>query len=89
MIGGTLPAPALAITRAAQVGRGSEAVAKSERLAPLWELFTEFEGSLRVTAAITEHLGLAAHGCLPLPSQGPTEAQRAQVVQVVGKLGLA
>ncbi|WP_332106563.1 MULTISPECIES: hypothetical protein [Gulosibacter] len=42
-----------------------------------------------MTAAITEHLGLAAHGCLPLPSQGPTEAQRAQVVQVVGKLGLA
>ncbi|WP_201612879.1 hypothetical protein [Gulosibacter hominis] len=64
-------------------------MAKSERLAPLWELFAKFGGSLRVTAAIAEHLGLATHGCLPLPSQGPTEAQRAQVVQVVGKLGLA
>lgn len=88
VIGGTLPEPALAITRAAQAGRASEAVAKSERLAPLWELFAKFGGSLRVTAAIAEHLGLATHGCLPLPIQGLTEAQRARVVQVVDVLGL-
>lgn len=34
VIGGTLPEPALAISRAAQAGRASEAVAQSERLAP-------------------------------------------------------
>lgn len=85
VIGGTLPEPALAITRAAQAGRASESAAQSERLAPLWELFAEFGGSLRVTAAIAEHLGLAPRGCLPLPIQGLTEAQRARVAQ----LGLA
>lgn len=85
VIGGTLPEPALAITRAAQAGRASESAAQSERLAPLWELFAEFGGSLRVTAAIAEHLGLAPRGCLPLPIQGRTEAQRARVAQ----LGLA
>ncbi|QCV89150.1 Dihydrodipicolinate synthase [Acidipropionibacterium jensenii] len=89
VIGGTLPEPALTITRAAQAGRTSEAVAESERLAPLWGLFTEFGGSLRVTAAIAEHLGLAPHQCLPLPIQGLTEAQRARVAQVVDELDLA
>ena len=89
VIGGILPEPALTITRAAQAGRTSEAVAESERLAPLWGLFTEFGGSLRVTAAIAEHLGLAPHQCLPLPIQGLTEAQRARVAQVVDELDLA
>ena len=88
-IGGTLPEPVLTITRAVQKGRAAEAVAESERLAPLWELFTEFGGSLRVTAAIAEHLGLAPHGCLPLPIQGLTEVQRARVAQVVDELNLA
>lgn len=89
VIGGTLPEPALTITRAAREGRATEAVAESERLAPLWRLFAEFGGSLRVTAAIAEHLGLAPHGCLPLPIQGLTEAQRTRVVQVMDELGLA
>lgn len=89
VIGGTLPEPALTITRAAQEGRQSEVAAESERLAPLWALFAEFGGSLRVTAAIAEHLGLAPHGCLPLPIQGLTDAQRARVAQVVDELDLA
>ncbi|QZY52339.1 dihydrodipicolinate synthase family protein [Leucobacter tenebrionis] len=89
VIGGTLPDPALAITRAAQQGRASEAAAESERLAPLWALFSESGGSLRVTAAIAEHLGLAPDRCLPLPIQGLTGPQRARVAQVVDELGLA
>ncbi|WP_347031472.1 dihydrodipicolinate synthase family protein [Brevibacterium paucivorans] len=89
VIGGTLPEPALTIMRAARDGRASDAVAESERLAPLWGLFAEFGGSLRVTAAIAEHLGLVPHGCLPLPIQGLTETQRARVVQVMDELGLA
>lgn len=89
VIGGTLPKPALTITHAAQEGREGEAAAESERLESLWGLFAEFGGSLRVTAAIAEHLGLAPHGCLPLPIQGLAEAQRARVVQVVDELGLA
>lgn len=88
VIGGTLPDPALRITRAALGGRPEKAVAESQRLAPLWGLFAEFGGSLRVIAAIAEHLGLAPEKCLPLPVQGLSAAQRACVAEVVDELGL-
>ena len=58
VIGGTLPQPTLAITRAAQQALAADAVAESDRLAPLRQLFAELGGSLRVIAAIAEHLGL-------------------------------
>lgn len=88
VIGGTLPSPALAITRAAQEGRAADAVASSDHLASLWDLFAEFGGSLRVVAVIAEHLGLAPRHCLPLPIQGLTAAQRARVIEVVDELRL-
>ncbi|WP_344031653.1 dihydrodipicolinate synthase family protein [Leucobacter iarius] len=88
VIAGTLPAPALEITRAAQEGRPADAVAASERLAPLWNLFTEFGGSIRVVAAIAEMLGLVGERSLPLPLQGLTAPQRARVAEVVRGLGL-
>lgn len=88
VIGGTVPHPALAITRAALDGRPEDSAAESERLDPLWRLFAEFGGSLRVTAAIAEHLGLAPARCLPLPIQGLTDAQRVQVTEMVDELGL-
>lgn len=89
VLGGILPAPALEITRAALTGHTDEATAASKRLAPLWELFAEFGGSLRVTAAIAEHLGLAPAGCLPRPILGLTAAQRERVAAVVRALNLA
>lgn len=88
VIGGTLPTLAMTITRAAQEGRFSDALAESGRLAPLWELFTEFGGSIRVVAAVAEHLGLASESCLPLPIQGLTGDQRDRVSGVVDALGL-
>lgn len=88
VLGGTVPGPALAISRAAREGRTEDAMAGSERLAPLWSLFAEFGGSLRVVAAIAEQLGLAPEKCLPLPIQGLDAAQRARVAEVVDELGL-
>jgi 4-hydroxy-tetrahydrodipicolinate synthase len=88
VIGGTLPALALDITRAVQEGRPAGALAESDRLAPLWGLFAEFGGSIRVVAAIAEHLGLARMSCLPLPIQGLTADQRRRVADVIGLLGL-
>ena len=88
VIGGTLPEPALALTRAAQEGRIDDAIAESDRLSSLWGLFADFGGSLRVVAAIAEHQGLAARRCLPLPIQGLTDAQRARVADVVDALGI-
>jgi 4-hydroxy-tetrahydrodipicolinate synthase len=88
VIGGTLPVLASRITRAAQEGRTSDAATESHRHAPLWDLFTEFGGSIRVVAAIAEHLGLAPSASLPLPLQGLTEEQRHRVAEVVDELGL-
>jgi 4-hydroxy-tetrahydrodipicolinate synthase len=88
VIGGTLPALAMRITRAALEGRIPDASAESERLAPLWQLFAEFGGSIRVVAAIAEQLGLASRSCLPLPLQGLTEKQRSHVGRIVDELGL-
>lgn len=88
VIGGTLPALALRITRAALEGRVPEASAESERLAPLWQSFAQFGGSIRVVAAIAEHLGLASTSCLPLPIQGLTEKQRSHVYRIADELGL-
>ena len=88
VIGGTLPELAVKLTRLVQMGDANRATQESARLAPLWELNAEF-GSLRVVAAIAEHLGLAPEKCLPLPIQGLNEQQTARVTTVVDQLDLA
>lgn len=86
VVGGTLPVPSLALTRALQEGRAQEARKISDRLAPVWSLFADYGGSLRVVAAIAEHLGLAPQGSLPLPLQGLNVMQRARVAEVLDAL---
>lgn len=88
VIAGTLPLPALAITRAAEAGDHAVAIAESERLQPLWDLFAEHGGSYRVVAAIAEHLGLAPQNCLPRPVRGLEAPARARVAEVVSALAL-
>ncbi|MFB7250383.1 dihydrodipicolinate synthase family protein [Microbacterium sp. NPDC056234] len=85
-IAGTLPETALRITRAVQAGQPTDAVAESERLDPLWELFTEFGGSLRVIVAIAEHLGLVPERSLPLPVQSLSGSQRFRAIAVFDQL---
>ncbi|MBM7411528.1 4-hydroxy-tetrahydrodipicolinate synthase [Clavibacter michiganensis] len=87
-IAGTLPEPALRITRAAQAGDHASAAAESARLQRLWDLFAEHGGSYRVIAAIAEHLGLVAPDALPRPVRGLDPAARARVADVVAELDL-
>lgn len=87
VIGGTLPEPALAIARAAQAADAARARAESGRLAPLWRLFARY-GSLRVIAAVAEHLGLVEHSCLPLPIRGLDDDARAAVAATASELSL-
>lgn len=82
VLAGTLPEPALAITRAIQAGDLAGGQRLSDELAPLWELFA-VDGSLRVIAAIAEHLGLVAQPCLPRPLLGLSTDARASVVASV------
>lgn len=88
VIGGTLPGPALTITRAALAGDRPTAVAESERFDPLWRLFREF-GSFRVTAALAEALGLVGPDSLPRPVRGLDADGRARVARIVEELRLA
>lgn len=89
VIGGTLPAPALTISRAASAGRPHDAATESQRLQPLWDLFAEFGGSLRIIAAVAAHLGLVAEDCLPRPLLGLDRTQRDRVAAVLSELELA
>lgn len=86
-IGGTLPEQAVAITRAAQAGDCDRALELSDRLEPIWALFAA-HGSLRVTAAIAEELGLATRSCLPLPIVGLPDEVRTEVRRALETIGV-
>jgi len=89
VIGGLFPRTTLAIVRAAQAGDAAEAQRLSARLAPLWALFAEAGGSLRVIAAAVELLGLARGPVLPLPLQAIGTAQRTTLARLIDELELA
>lgn len=88
-VGGTLPEPMLEITRAAELGNADQAREHSADLQPLWDLFADHGGSLRVTAAIAEHLGLVGPDSLPLPIRGLDDEAKRTVAEVVDRLDLA
>lgn len=89
VIGGVFPATALAITRSAKTGNVQEATRLSERLQPLWELFSEYGGSLRVIAAAAELLGFVENPCLPLPLKTLSGEGRQQLARLIDELDLS
>ncbi|KKL80259.1 hypothetical protein LCGC14_2006530, partial [marine sediment metagenome] len=89
VIGGVFPTTALAITRAAQAGNAQEATRLSERLQPLWALFSEFGGSLRVVAAAAQLQGLVEDPCLPLPLKALNKEGRQRLGELIDELGLS
>ncbi|WP_413615513.1 dihydrodipicolinate synthase family protein [Halomonas cupida] len=89
VIGGLFPEAALAITRAAQVGDVGQATRLSARLQPLWDLFTQQGGSLRVVAAAAELKGLVETPCLPLPLKALEGDARQQLSALLDELELA
>ncbi|CDG53169.1 MULTISPECIES: dihydrodipicolinate synthase family protein [Halomonadaceae] len=89
VIGGLFPKTALAITRAVQAGDTQEATRLSQRLQPLWALFGQHGGSLRVVAAAAELQGLVEHPSLPLPLKALEGASRKQLAVLLDELELA
>jgi 4-hydroxy-tetrahydrodipicolinate synthase len=65
VVAGLLPAPALALTRAAQAGNSDQTHRLNERFQPLWSLFRQY-GSFRVMYAIAAELDLF-HAAPPRP----------------------
>ena len=88
VIGGLFPEPALAITRAAHAGQSDTATRLCDALTPLWNLYKEHGGSLRVIASAAEQLGLAGPDCLPRPLQTLDKAGRRSLNDVMDTLGL-
>lgn len=89
VLGGLFPHAALAISRAALAGDMAQAREHSAALAPLWDLFKRYGGSLRVMATAAELLGIVAAPCLPPPLQTLQGDARRQVADVVERLQLA
>ncbi|MBL1267966.1 MAG: dihydrodipicolinate synthase family protein [Halomonas sp.] len=88
VIGGLYPRAALAITRAAQAGDVQQAKALSDALEPLWVLYREYGGSLRVAATIAEVTGKVSQPCLPQPLKTLQAGDRKRVEQALEQLGL-
>nr|WP_298059241.1 dihydrodipicolinate synthase family protein [uncultured Halomonas sp.] len=89
VIGGLYPETALALTRAAQAGDAQHANALSEELEPLWALYRQYGGSLRVVATIAELTGRVSEPCLPQPLQTLQGEARQKVAAVIEALSLS
>lgn len=89
VIGGLFPRTALELSRAARGGDSAEAIRLSVRLQPLWSLFAECGGSLRVVAAAAELQGLVNGACLPAPLKSASGVIREKLALVIKELELA
>ncbi|MCH4811185.1 dihydrodipicolinate synthase family protein [Vreelandella neptunia] len=89
VIGGLYPETALALTRAAQAGDVQQANALSVALEPLWALYREHGGSLRVAATIAELTGKVSQPCLPQPLKTLQGDARKRVGAVIEALSLS
>ncbi|WP_182058819.1 dihydrodipicolinate synthase family protein [Pantoea sp. ME81] len=87
--GGLFPNTALALTRAAQAGDFTAVAQQSQRLAPLWALFRQHGGSIRVMAAAATLLGLADENNLPRPLRALSSEDQWEVRQVIESLNLS
>ena len=80
---------AFPLTRAAQAGNTQHANALSETLEPLWALYREYGGSLRVVATIAELTGRVSEPCLPQPLQTLQGDARNKVAAMIEALELS
>ncbi|MRT26913.1 4-hydroxy-tetrahydrodipicolinate synthase [Candidatus Pantoea symbiotica] len=87
--GGLFPCTAKAMTDAAMAGDFAAVAEQGQRLAPLWALFNQHGGSIRVIAAAASALGLAEYDCLPRPLRSLSAADVAEVKRVITELELA
>jgi 4-hydroxy-tetrahydrodipicolinate synthase len=87
VIAGVLPETAKVMADHALAGRSDRALEASANLEPLWSLFRTY-GSLRVTAAIAEQLGLVPSPNLPLPLHGLDNEGSLKVADAIRQCGL-
>lgn len=88
VIGGLFPKTTLAIARAALSGNASESVRLSEQLRPIWDLFSQNGGSLRVIATAAELQQLIKVPSLPLPLRALEGPAREKLFALLNELEL-
>lgn len=88
-IGGLFPKTAKALADAALAGESEKASRLSSRLEPLWTLFREYGGSLRVIATAAELRQFTHMPSLPLPLRTFLGEKRLRIAQVIDELGLS
>lgn len=86
--GGLFPETAKQITEAAAVNDRARVTALTTRLEPLWALFRQHGGSIRVIAAAAGVLGLTDTDCLPRPLQPLSSGDIADIARVITALAL-
>jgi len=86
-IGGTLPKPAMALTKAAQSGDVDLTAKLQAALQPLWTEVQAY-GSIRVAYTIARHLGLT-DAVPPLPVQLPPAEAEARIIAALEYLDLS
>lgn len=86
VLAGVFPRVCLEIVRAAQSGDSQSALRLSDRLQPVWELFSRF-GSYRTISAIATETGLVTSEPLHHPVRPLTGEKRAAVVEALEAVG--
>ncbi|WP_336755210.1 dihydrodipicolinate synthase family protein [Pantoea sp. USHLN298] len=87
--GGLFPRIAQAMTAAAKAGDDQRVSALDAQLQPLWALFRQHGGSLRVIGAAAGLLGLTERDCLPRPLLPLSDADCQQIAAVLAALDLS
>jgi len=88
VLGGLFPNTVQAILTAIQHRDVNEAIAQSESLTPLWDLFAHSKGGMRVMATAAGILGLAEQNCLPHPLQPLQGEDKKALGQILKQLAL-
>ncbi|QUG75039.1 dihydrodipicolinate synthase family protein [Erwinia sp. E602] len=89
VMGGLFPHAAKALTDAAARGDRAQVAELGARLEPLWALFRQHGGSIRVIAAAASALGLTDADCLPRPLLPLAAKDREEVARIITQLELA
>ena len=87
--GGLFHNTALLFTQAAQAGDFATVATQSRRLEPLWALFRQHGGSIRVMSAAAAILGLVDENNLPRPLRALSSEEQRGVRQVIETLELS
>lgn len=82
VLGGLFPNTVKTMIALSQSTSPEAAIAQSERLTPLWDLFARNKGGMRVMATAAAILGYTEKNCLPHPLQ-PLQAEDKQKLEAI------